>query len=56
MGDGIASAMGFACLPLTCLGSIMSVQQQTETLIFRFGKYESTLTEAGLYWNNMCGQ
>lgn len=34
----------------------MSVKQQTETLIFRFGKYESTLTEAGLYWNNMCGR
>lgn len=32
------------------------MRQQTETLIFRYGKYESTLTTPGLYWNNFCGR
>lgn len=58
MGDTLATG----CFCLTCVtmlpvcSSILSVQQQTEKLIFRWGKYESTLTEPGLYWNNCFGR
>lgn len=38
------------------LTSILAVQQQTEKLVFRWGKYESTLTDPGLYWNNCFGR
>eukprot|EP00729_Bicosta_minor_P001216 gene1216-34751_t len=42
-GDLVSKAMCGICFP-------------TETLIFRYGKYESTLTTPGLYWNNFCGR
>lgn len=55
-GSMLATCMCVPFCPLTFMTSILSVRQQTESLVFRFGKYESTLTEAGLYWNNMCGR
>jgi len=55
-GDAIACGLCIPACPGSVLGSILSVRQQTETLVFRFGKYESTLTEPGLYWNNCCGR
>lgn len=39
-----------------CCSSILAVDQRTEVLVFRWGKYESTLTEPGLYWNNCFGR
>lgn len=56
LGSTVSKCLFVPTCPLAFLSSILSVRQQTETLVFRFGKYESTLTEPGLYWNNCWGR
>eukprot|EP00054_Salpingoeca_dolichothecata_P004811 m.31999 g.31999 ORF g.31999 m.31999 type:complete len:289 (+) comp14880_c0_seq1:174-1040(+) len=48
------------CCPLTvgatCLSSFFTVEQRTEAVILRYGRYEKTVKEPGIHFSNVFGR
>lgn len=59
-GNGLSCCLAAVlCLPslgISMLSSFVSVKTQTEAVVLRYGRYEQTKKEAGLYWINSMGR